>query len=403
MHNGRMLRRLVPALLAISVLVGCAPRPQSDADPTPTADTSAAETPTATPTPQVPLGLRLNVDDGATDVSVGTEVSATVTGGTIKKMAVTGDQGDVPGAANAEKTEWAALEGLDPSSAYRVTAVAVDAQGHEKRATASFTTASLTLDQQTFPTLTPVHSAVYGQAMPIIITFDVPVTDRASIERHLHVTSEPKQEGTWGWISDTEVRYRPKEYWQPGTKVTLDARLNGVDAGNGIHGQESRQVSFEIGSASEATVDLQAKTMTITADGRTTTLPISAGNADHPTRNGTKVISEKFDQLDMNSGSVGIDPASSDGYDLSGVQYAMRVTQSGEFIHAAPWNEGLFGEENASHGCVGLSTADADRAFTLLKVGDPVTFTGGTRELEPGNGFSDFNESWETFAERSAL
>lgn len=403
-----MKRRFVPVIVALVLLVGCAPRPEeqssSATSPTPaseSADPSGKPSPTPTPEPE-PLTLKLNVADGATDVSVGTHVTAKVTGGRADKVTVAGAGAEVPGRVGKDGS-WRALEGLEPSTTYEVVATASNDAGETKKTSASFTTAALSLDQQTFPTLTPAHSATYGQAMPIVITFDIPVTDRASIEKHLHVTSTPAQEGTWGWISDTEVRYRPKEYWKPGTKVKLDARLNGVDAGNGVHGQESRKLSFTIGSATSAKVDLEAKTMTVNSDSGEWSFAISAGNENHPTRNGVKVVSEKYDALDMNSESVGIDPGSSDGYDLSGVQYAMRITQSGEFIHAAPWNEGLFGEENASHGCVGLSTDEAGELFNLLKVGDPVEFVGGVRDLEPGNGFTDFNESWEEFQKRSAL
>ena len=59
----------------------------------------------------------------------------------------------------------------------------------------------------------------------------------------------PEQPGTWHWISDTEVHYRPKQYWKAGTRSSVDVDINGVDAGNGIYGQEDRQVDFKIGDA----------------------------------------------------------------------------------------------------------------------------------------------------------
>ena len=65
-------------------------------------------------------------------------------------------------------------------------------------------------------------------------------------------------------------------------------------------------------------------------------------------------------------------------YDLK-VKYAMRITWSGEFVHAAPWNSANMGEVNASHGCVGMSTSDAAWLFNRVQVGDPVVTTGSGR------------------------
>ncbi|MCQ8780236.1 Ig-like domain-containing protein, partial [Escherichia coli] len=82
-----------------------------------------------------------------------------------------------------------------------------------------FTTTDLSLDQQTFASVAPLDGETVGVGMPVVVTFDVPVTDRASIEQHMSVTTTPAQIGTWRWVSDTEVHYRPKTYWQAGTQV----------------------------------------------------------------------------------------------------------------------------------------------------------------------------------------
>ncbi len=44
----------------------------------------------------------------------------------------------------------------------------------------------------------------------------------------------------------------------------------------------------------------------------------------------------------------------------------MRLTYSGEFIHAAPWSVGSQGSANVSHGCTGMSTANAGVALQHL-------------------------------------
>jgi lipoprotein-anchoring transpeptidase ErfK/SrfK len=85
------------------------------------------------------------------------------------------------------------------------------------------------------------------------------------------------------------------------------------------------------------------------------------------------------------------------------VKYAMRITQSGEFLHAAPWNAGNFGRRNASHGCVGMSTGDASWLFNHTLIGDPVITTGSSRGVEYGNGYSDWNMSYAKYKKGSAL
>ncbi len=100
--------------------------------------------------------------------------------------------------------------------------------------TTHFRTAALRLDQQTYPSIAPLNGQTVGIGMPVIVKFDVPVTDRASIEKNLHVVSKPAQKGSWHWISNNEVHWRPVHYWKAGTHVTVNADINGVPAGNGI-------------------------------------------------------------------------------------------------------------------------------------------------------------------------
>ena len=93
--------------------------------------------------------------------------------------------------------------------------------------------------------------------MPVIVTFDLPVTDRALFEKHMQVTSTPAQRGSWYWMSDQEAHYRPAAYWQAGTDVSVDLDLNSLPAGNGIYGQESRSIDFQVGDAHVYKVNAQ--------------------------------------------------------------------------------------------------------------------------------------------------
>jgi lipoprotein-anchoring transpeptidase ErfK/SrfK len=263
----------------------------------------------------------------------------------------------------------------------------------------------LSLDEQTYPSFVPTQGQTVGVGMPAIIRFDVPVTDRAAIERHLSVVSRPAQVGAFHWISDQEVHWRPRAYWKPGTDVTVKADIGGVPAGNGIYGQKDRQTSFHVGRSLVSKVNMDTDQMRVFENGTLIrTIPITTGQQPKfTTRSGVKVIVEKFRHKRMNSETIGIDPNSADGYDLDDVEYAMRVTYSGEFIHAAPWSVASQGNSNVSHGCTGMSTDNAAWLYNRSLVGDVVEYTGTDRGTDLTNGFGDWNASFGDYRAGSAL
>jgi hypothetical protein len=73
----------------------------------------------------------------------------------------------------------------------------------------------------------------------------------------------------------------------------------------------------------------------------------------------------------MDAATLGISKNDPEYYRLD-VEYAMRVTYSGEFLHAAPWSAGSQGVANVSHGCVGMATENAAWLFDITKRGDVV-------------------------------
>ena len=113
--------------------------------------------------------------------------------------------------------------------------------------------------------------------MPVIVTFDIPVKDKAAFEKHMSVTSTPKQRGTWHWVNGTEVHWRPKQYWKAGSHVVVDVDVNSVPAGGGIYGQESRTVEFDVGDRVISKVDVDRHVMKVFVNGSLArTVPISA-------------------------------------------------------------------------------------------------------------------------------
>lgn len=355
-------------------------------------------------TTQKPARVRLITDVGGSrgSVPVDTTVRVRAESGELERVEVTSPEGDLAG--RLDGGVWQAQSLLEPATTYDVTARALRSDGVARTLHSSFTTQALSLDQQTYPSIAPLQGETVGVGMPVIVTFDVPVTDHAAIEKHLSVSSTPRQKGSWHWISDNEVHWRPARYWQAGSDVTVDVDINSIPAGSGIYGQVSRQVSFHVGDAHVYRVNARTHQMGVNVNGKLVrTIPITTGKPGFTTRSGTKVIIEKFRTRRMNSETVGIGQDDPEYYDIDDVEYAMRLTYSGEFIHAAPWSVSSQGYANVSHGCTGMSTANAGWLYAMSRRGDVVEYTGTDRPMTLTNGYGDWNESFATYRAGSAL
>jgi lipoprotein-anchoring transpeptidase ErfK/SrfK len=397
MRSRRPWAAAAAAVLLMSVLSACSDNPQAiigdDDEPSASesADTSEAE-------------ITASIPAGATDVQVNRSLRLNVTDGTFSSVTVAGKSGRVDGTLSADKLSWQSTSRLQPGETYKVKGTAVDNDGESEVYRAKFRTQALTLDQQAYPSFFPLPGATVGVGMPAIVRFDVPVTNKASIEKHLHVTSVPDQPGAFHWISDREVHWRPRHYWKAGTKVTVDADVDSVPAGDGIYGQESRKSTFTVGRSMVSKVDMNTHQMRVFRDGKLIrTIPITTGQPKFTTRSGIKVIVEKYRHKRMNSETVGIPVDSSDGYDLDDVEYAMRITYSGEFVHAAPWSVGDQGHANVSHGCTGMSTANAGWLYGQSIIGDVVEYVGSNKPMTLTNGIGDWNLPFGQYADGSAL
>lgn len=396
----RPARRAAVVLAAVSVLALSActsdageTRASAEWSPDP------AAMPAAEPAPAVTVASSLS----GRNVAVDKVLEVTAQDGTLTEVRVRAGQQRLTGELSEDGRVWTARDRLEPGLRYRVEALAVGATGRTTSKRTTFRTQDLTLDQQTYPSIAPLEGETVGVGMPVIVQFDIPVADRANIERHLSVRNSAGQKGAWHWVSDREVHWRPKTYWKPGTRVTVDADINSVSAGNGIYGQVSRAVSFEVGDSVVSKVDVAAHEMQVFVNGELArTMPISAGKPGFITRSGTKVIIEKVRDKVMDAATLGIPPGDPEYYRLD-VEYAMRVTYSGEFLHAAPWSAGSQGLANVSHGCVGMTTENAAWLFGITKRGDVVEVTGSDRQMTLYNGYGDWNASFAEYAEGSAL
>ncbi len=223
---------------------------------------------------------------------------------------------------------------------------------------------------------------VYGVGMPVPVVFNVPVPDssKADVERHLSVHSNPPQTGAWRWYGDQQVIYRPKDYWRPGTKLTITTPDQTVTATIG------RKTTFQI---SDATKQMQV----FQDDKLVKTFPVSLGAPDTPSSSGNMVI--------MTREPTALWVYSAD--DQLQVSDAERLTADGEYIHAAPWSVADQGNTDVSHGCTNLSPDNAAWVYNNSQIGDPVTVNGTAKHLDPGNGWTVWDMSWTDYVKGSAL
>ena len=349
-----------------------------------------------------PLKVRTNV--ARNEVPVDRGVRLTATGGTLRGVKVTSQSGPLPGNLSKDGQSWIASGRLEPGVAYRIHSSGVRSDGKKVVNDQRFRTEDLTLDEQTYPSVAPLAGETVGVGMPVIVTFDIPVTDKASIEKHMSVSASPRQPGAWHWISDQEVHWRPKNYWRAGSSVEVDVDINSIPAGAGVFGQESRHVEFDVGDSVVSRVNVDTHQMRVFVNGSVArTVPISAGKPGWETRSGTKVIIEKVRRKRMDATTIGVDKKDPEYYNISNVEYALRVTYSGEFLHAAPWSVGDQGSANVSHGCVGMSPADAAWLYNITKRGDVVEVTGSNRNMTLTNGYGDWNLDYADWSAGSAL
>jgi lipoprotein-anchoring transpeptidase ErfK/SrfK len=403
---------LVSAVLLLAVSAGCGTVPDASGTtgetPAPGASaTTSSPSPDATPTTPA-VKLTSNVDDGEDGVKVSTLVTAKASLGKLSKVELAykytdtkgkSQKGTLKGSMNKAKTSWTAGDRLEPSGTYDLTMTGKNSAGQSTSEKTSFKTQSLALSKQIFPEIYPLDGSKVGVGMPAIVRFDTPVADKKSIEKNLHVTTSPKQTGTWHWYGNQEVHWRPKSYWKPGTKVVVDADINGVSAGNGTYGQKSSKTDFKVGRKFVIKVNLKSDYATVYKnDKKVRSIPVTGGKAGWTTRSGTKLIMAKEYNKVMTNEQIG----AKEDYSLTAA-YAMRITNSGEFLHSAPWSVGSQGRANVSHGCTGMSIANSRYLIQNTLIGDPVVTTGSNRGIEPGNGYTDWNASYKEYKKGSAL
>lgn len=389
-HRGRrpLVAGVVGALAALAVLVAGCSKGSGGSKAHPTTTIPA---PTVTVTPAA----------AATGVALDTVPSVTVEHGRITKVVVAAPGGQpIGGQISPDGRTWKTLPGLVPNTKYSGTVTVVGDNHKTVDQPWSFTTGPPARElHTTFRNIS--NGGTYGVGMPIVIKLNtsIPSDKRAELAKRLTVTtSPPGVVGAWRWISGTELHWRPRSYWPAHTKVTLGINFKDFDAGGGTWGVDSANVSFQIGDAHISVVDAASHIMVVTNNGQQVKgFPVSTGRDKYPTKSGVHVVNERAQKVTMDSATVGIPRDSPDGY-FEDVFWNVRISNSGEFVHAAPWSVADQGRSNVSHGCVNLAPPDAEWFFNFSRVGDVVEVRNTPDPLQSWNGYGDWQIPWAQWA-----
>ncbi|GAA2644582.1 L,D-transpeptidase [Paractinoplanes durhamensis] len=365
-------------------------------------------TPTA-----APITLTVTPAADAAKVSPADDVTVSVEGGTLQSVTVAAGGKKVAGAVGSDGLTWKSTGNLAYGKTYQVTASIVDSMGAKVEKTSSFATikpkavAGITFQANGMGVLKT--GGTYGVGQPVIVAFSRAVSDKAAAEKAIAVETTPSVEGKFFWVSNTIVHWRPAKYWAKGTTVTTSVNALGVHLGNGVYGSSNAKTHFTVGRALVAVNDNTTHRTKVYVDGKMVrdmassngrggTTRISDGSEIHFwTQSGPHVVLSKERTHSMSSASYGLsDPNNPNYYPPEIVEYCTRITYSGEFLHAAPWNHSL-GKANISHGCVNLSVADAKWVYETFLVGDVVEVHNSPKTLPIRDGLGDWTVAYDKY------
>jgi lipoprotein-anchoring transpeptidase ErfK/SrfK len=355
--------------------------------------------------------IRVTPDDGGKAVRPGDTLQVRVPGGRLEKVTVVKSQDaqetPVPGRISDGGQTWRPdEERLALAAKYTVDVVALDSGGRRSARHTTFTT--YVPDQRFIAYVSPENRSTVGTGMIVSLSFSQEISDRAAVQRAVRVRARPPVEIRPHWFGKNRLDFRPEHYWKPGTEVTVDLNLRDVEGARGIYGLQDKTFSFTVGRSQVSLVDAAKHTMEVRRDGRLlATVPVTAGAPKYPTYNGKMVVMDMLEVTRMNSQTVGLGAE----YDIPDVPHAMKLTDSGTFLHGNYWAGDAFGQVNVSHGCVGLRDVKggspdtpAGWFFDRSLVGDLIEVVGSKdKTVAPDNGLGGWNMSWKEWKAGSAV
>ena len=338
--------------------------------------------------------LAASVKNGAVGVAVDTPITVTAESGVLGAVSMVNASGNpVAGQLSPDGLSWSTTEPLGYNKRYTLNAQSLGLGGVTS-SQISFQTHSP--ENLTMPYVLPNDGEVVGVGQPVAIRFDENIPNRLAAQRAIKITTNPPVEGAFYWLNNRELRWRPQNFWKPGTTVDVAVNTYGVNLGDGLFGQDNVTTHFTVGDEVIATADDNTKTVTVRVNGEVVkTMPTSMGKNSTPTSNGTYLVGDRFSHIVMDSSTYGVPVNSPNGY-RTDVDWATQISYSGIFVHAAPWSVGAQGYTNTSHGCLNVNTSNAQWFFNNTKRGDVVEIVNTVGSTLPGtDGLGDWNIPWD--------
>ncbi|WP_028280203.1 Ig-like domain-containing protein [Arthrobacter sp. H5] len=335
--------------------------------------------------------------DGAVEVNPATVPEIRADNATIADVELRPAGGGTPveGALSEDDSLWTADQRLAFNTEYSFEVVFVDGAGQESTHNQGFTTVAPANEANAFTY--PVDGATVGTGQTIEITFSEPVINKDDVEEAIEITSTSGQGGAFYWLEDTKVRYRPQDFWEPNSTITIDMKLFGVDFGNGMIGNFDKTNTFQTHSTRLAVVDNKTKDMKVYIDGKLDrTFPVTLGTEEWPSFYGYYTVMEQYEETKFTAESIGLEPGDDAYYEPTLVNYASRISNGGAFVHEAlPAAQSTLGLTNVSHGCVGMSPEGAKYFYDVFGPGDMVQILNtSTGPVQVWDGFGDWNVPW---------
>ncbi|MGC2654773.1 MAG: Ig-like domain-containing protein [Mycobacterium sp.] len=367
---------------------------------------------------QAPAQVAITPDPDAKNVEPVAHVMVSAKTGTLTNVRMVNDQGKpVEGIMTPDNTVWKPTVPLGYGRTYTVTVASRGSSGVPATNVSSFST--LQPPNQTKVSFTTTSESalqdggIYGIGTVIVAHFDEEVGDRAAAERQLVVTTNPFVQGSWFWVDDQNVHWRPEHYYAPGTTVTAEAKIYGLPMGNGLFGQEDSRVSLRIGDAHVSVADDATKQVSVFDNGALVrTMPTSMGMGGTQTIGGQTLsfwtppgiytVLDKGNPVIMDSSTFGLPKNSRLGYRET-INYATRISTDGIYLHELDTTVWAQGNTDTSHGCLNLNADNAKWFYGFSQPGDVVEIrnTGGPPLQLAANG--DWTVPWAQWSQGSAL
>ncbi|HEV7204207.1 MAG TPA: Ig-like domain-containing protein [Jatrophihabitans sp.] len=325
---------------------------------------------------------------GATSANPARPITVSVANGTLSSVKLVNPAGrTVAGSLGPDGKTWTSSEDLGYSRTYKLTAVAQDGEGASVVKHAKFTT--LTPNNQTMPYFNTVYGnsmqngATYGVGMVAVVSFDEDIPDKKAAEKALTVTTTPHVDGAWYWTDNHTAHWRPQNYYTPGTKVRIDAKVYGTDLGHGLFGQADASTSFTVGAKHISIANAKSHYVSVYfGDKLVRSMPTSMGQGGWVqgkngqislwTMPGVYTVINHENPAVMSSDSYGLPASSPYGYKAENVPWATKISTDGIYLHELDTTVWAQGSRNLSHGCLNLNYTNAKWFYQHSIVGDVV-------------------------------